>query len=96
MIFHDVLGYFLMKNHSNVFHIFQEFYAEIKNQFDTSIKTLRTDNAREYMSSQFQSFFTSHGNIHKKLCAYTPQQNSVVDILYPKPGPNPYKVQQFR
>lgn len=48
---------FLMKNCSNVFHIFQEFYAEIKCLFDTSIKILRTDNAREYMSSHFQYFF---------------------------------------
>lgn len=48
-----------MKNHSDVFRIFQEFYAEIKNQFDTSIKILRTNNAREYMSFHFQSFLIS-------------------------------------
>lgn len=36
---------------SDVFRIFQEFYAEIKNQFNTSIKILRINNTREYMSS---------------------------------------------
>lgn len=68
-----------MKNRLSVFRIFQEFYAEIKNQFNTSIKILCTDNAREYMSSQFQSFLTSHGIIHQSSCAHTPQQNGVVE-----------------
>ena len=70
---------FLMKNRSDVFRIFQEFYAEIKNQFNTSIKILRTDNAREYMSSQFQYFLTLQGIIHQSSCAHTPQQNGVAE-----------------
>jgi transposase InsO family protein len=70
---------FLMKNRSDVFRIFQEFYAEIKNQFNTTIKILRTDNAREYMSSQFQSFLTLQGIIHQSSCAHTPQQNGVAE-----------------
>lgn len=40
---------FLMKNHLDVFLIFQDFYAEFKNQFDTSIKILHTNNARKYL-----------------------------------------------
>lgn len=79
MIFHDVLGYFFMKNRSSVIQISQEFYVEIKNQFDTFIKVLRTDNAREYMSSQLQSFLTSQGIIHKSSCTHTPQQNGVTE-----------------
>lgn len=70
---------FFMKNRSHVFHIFQEFYAEIKNQFDTSIKILRIDNAQKYMPSQFQYFLTSQRIIHQSLCAHTPQQNGVVE-----------------
>lgn len=62
-----------MKNHPDVFRVFQEFYAEIKNQFNTSIKILRTDNAHEYRSSQFKSFLTSQGIIHQSSCAHTPQ-----------------------
>lgn len=68
-----------MKNRSDVFRIFQEFYAEIKNQFNTTIKILRTDNAREYMSSQSQSFLTLQGIIHQSSCAHTPQQNGVAE-----------------
>lgn len=70
---------FLMKNRSEVFHIFKEFYAKVKNQFDTSIKVLRTDNAREYLSSQFQTFLTSEGITHQSSCAHTPQQNGVAE-----------------
>jgi len=68
-----------MKNCSEVFHIFKEFYAEVKNQFDTSIKVLHTDNAREYLSSQLQIFLTSEGIIHQSSCAHTPQQNGVAE-----------------
>jgi len=50
---------FLLKNRSNIFSVFQSFSHEIQNQFGTTIKFLQTDNAHEYMSSQFQSFLTS-------------------------------------
>lgn len=64
---------FLMKNRYDVFNIFQGFCAEVQNQFGSSIKILRTDNAREYLSTQFQSFLTSQGIIHQTSCAHTPQ-----------------------
>ena len=70
---------FLMKNRSDVFSIFRNFSIEIHNQFGSSIKTLRTDNAKEYLSSQFQSFLTSQGIIHQTSCAHTPQQNGVAE-----------------
>lgn len=50
---------FLLENQSNVFSVIQNFSHEIQNQFGTTIKFLQTDNAHEYMSSQFQSFLTS-------------------------------------
>jgi len=37
------------------------------------MKILRTDNAREYISSQFQSFFSSQGILHQTSCSHTPQ-----------------------
>ena len=68
-----------MKNRSDVLSIFRDFTAEIKNQFGTSIKILRTDNAKEYLSSHFQSFLTSQGVLHQTSCAHTPQQNDVAE-----------------
>jgi len=52
---------FLMKNRSELFSIFQSFYHEIRNQFGLFIRTLRSDNAREYFS---QSFMASNGILH--------------------------------
>ena len=55
---------FLMKNRSELFSIFEIFYKEIKTQFGVSIRTLRRDNAREYLSQQFQNFMFSNGIPH--------------------------------
>jgi hypothetical protein len=44
---------FLMKSRSELFSIFCVFCAEIQNQFNASIKILRSDNAKEYTSNQF-------------------------------------------
>ena len=70
---------FLMKNRSELFSIFEQFYKEIKTQFGVSIRTLRSDNAREYLSHQFQNFMTSNGILHQTSCAHTPQQNGVAE-----------------
>ena len=50
---------FLMKTRSEFFSIFQNFCAEIRNQFGVSIKILRSDNAREYLSSPFTKYMSS-------------------------------------
>ena len=70
---------FLMKTRSELFSIFQKFHAKIRTQFNTSIRILRSDNANEYFSTSFSSFMSSHGILHQSSCAYTPQQNGVVE-----------------
>jgi len=77
--FQDALGYFLMKNRYELFSIFQTFFNEIKNQFEISIRILRSDNAREYVSLSFNIFMKSHGIIHQTSYAYTPQQIGVTE-----------------
>ncbi|XP_069150893.1 peptide chain release factor 1-like, mitochondrial isoform X5 [Solanum lycopersicum] len=62
---------FLMKDRSELFSIFKGFFAEIQNQFGVSIRTFHSDNALEYLSSQFQEFMSHHGIIHQKSCPYT-------------------------
>ena len=47
---------YLMKNHSELFFHFRAFCAEIHTQFHVFVQNLRSDNAKEYMSEQFQSF----------------------------------------
>ena len=68
-----------MKNISELFSIFEKFYKEIKTLFGVSIRTLRSDNAREYLSQQFQTFMSSNGILHQTSCPHTPQQNGVVE-----------------
>ena len=70
---------FLMKTRVELFSIFQKFHAEIRTQFNTSIRILRSDNAKEYFSMSFSSFMSSHGILHQSSCAYTPQQNGVAE-----------------
>jgi len=68
-----------MKHHSELFHIFQSFFNEIKTQFGVSIRVLRSDNGREYLSHSFKQFKASHGILHQTSCAYTPKQNGVAE-----------------
>ncbi|OWM65682.1 hypothetical protein CDL15_Pgr017179 [Punica granatum] len=70
---------YLLKNRSDLYPIFVSFCSEIQTQFGVSIRTLRSDNAREYFSTSFQSYMSSRGMIHQSSCAYTPQQNGVAE-----------------
>ena len=64
---------FLMKTRAELFSIFQKFHAQIRTQFNTSIRILRSDNAKEYLFALVSSFMFSHGILHQSSCAYTPQ-----------------------
>ena len=70
---------FLMKDRSELFSIFKSFFAEIQNQFGVSIRTFHSDNALEYLSSQYREFMTHQGIIHQTTCPYTSQQNGVAE-----------------
>ena len=68
-----------MKTRAELFSIFQKFHAEIRTQFNTSTRILRSDNAKEYLSASVSSFMSSHGILHQSSCAYTPQQYGMVE-----------------
>ena len=51
----------------------------MKTQFDTTVKTLRSDNAKEYFTNEFVQYMTNNGIIHESSCASTPQQNGVAE-----------------
>ena len=65
---------FLMKSHSELFHIFQYFFHEIQTQFCVPIKILRSDNGCEYLSNSFKQFMASRGIMHQTSYAYTPKK----------------------
>ena len=43
------------------------------------MQTLRSDNAKEYLSEPFQSFMLQHEILHQTLCVDTSSQNGVVE-----------------
>ena len=70
---------FLMKTRAELFSIFQKFHDEVRTQFNTSIRILRNDNTKEYLSGPFSSFMSLHRILHQSSYAYTPQQNGVAE-----------------
>ena len=58
---------YLLKDKSDVFTVFQLFHKMVQTQFNTSIKTICSDNGGEYMSGTLQKYFHAHGIIHKPL-----------------------------
>lgn len=70
---------YFMKNRSEVFSHFCAFCAEIKTQFHANVRTLKNDNAKEYISESFQSYMRQQGIIHQSSCLNTPSQNEVAE-----------------
>ena len=62
-----------MKNRSKLFFHVRAFCAEIHTQFHAFVQNLRSDNVKEYMSEQFQSFMLPNGIFHQTSCVDTPQ-----------------------
>lgn len=70
---------YLMKNKSEVGVIFKNFISLIKNQFNTTVKVLRSDNGSEYLEREMKEYMISEGIHHQTSCVYTPQQNGVAE-----------------
>ncbi|PKI55652.1 hypothetical protein CRG98_023963 [Punica granatum] len=51
----------------------------VKNQFDRTVKTVRSDNGSEFMSRVVQDYFFDNGIIHQTSCIDTLQQNGLVE-----------------
>lgn len=65
-----------MRAKSDTLSIIPSFYNLIQNQFNTSIKQIRSDNGLEFNSLEF---YASKGIVHQLSCVETPQQNGVVE-----------------
>ena len=68
-----------MKSRSELFDHFSAFCAEIQKQFHVFLQTLRSDNAKEYLSELFQSFMLQHGILHQTSCVDTASQNGIAE-----------------
>ena len=66
-----------MRMKSETFTCLANFCAMVKNQFNRTIKHLRTDNGQEFLSNNIQKKFHDHGILHERTCVDTPQQNGI-------------------
>lgn len=66
---------YLLKTKSNAFPMLQYFLAMTEKQFNTSVKTIRSDNALELGKSEVATaFLNSKGIIHQTSCVATPYE----------------------
>lgn len=73
---------FCIKSRSEVCHIIQKHILYLNTQFGTNtirVKTVRSDNAKEYVSHALQSFYETQGITWQLSVRYTPQQNGVAE-----------------
>ncbi|KAK1412979.1 hypothetical protein QVD17_34637 [Tagetes erecta] len=70
---------YLLKSKDEVFRYINRFFRLIATQFKQHIKVCRTDNGTEFVNKQLEHFFEQNGVIHQTSCAYTPQQNGIVE-----------------
>lgn len=60
-----------MREKPEVAHIFKQFCKMIKNQFQTQIQILKTDNGRESFNNGLREFLEYDGIVHQSSCMHT-------------------------
>lgn len=66
---------YFLKNKDEVFDKFTEFKNMVENQTESKIKIFRTDNGREFCTSNFKRFLKDYGIIYQTTNPYKPEQN---------------------
>jgi transposase InsO family protein len=73
-------GYFqLIAHRYEALDCFKRFVVEVENQHEKSLKALRTDLGREYLSDQFKDLCEEKGIRRQLTISITPQQNGVAE-----------------
>ena len=68
-----------MKSKDEVFGKFKEFKAPVENLSEINIKTLRSDNGREYTSNEFGNLYKDVKIKRELTTPYNPQQNGLAE-----------------
>lgn len=68
-----------LKKKSDVLEAFKEYKARVEKTTGHCIKKLRIDNAKEYLSKEFNDFLKKEGIARQLTVEYTPQQNDVAE-----------------
>jgi len=57
----------------------ENFVTFVQTQFETTVKTIRSDNGFEFFMT---NFFANKGIVYQTSCVNTPQQNNIVERKY--------------
>ena len=66
---------YFLKQKSEVFERFRNFERLVANKFGRLMKTLRSDNVREYVNEKMNQYLSSRGIKFEPSAPYTPKQN---------------------
>ncbi|XP_074363493.1 uncharacterized protein LOC141704045 [Apium graveolens] len=67
---------YLLQHKSDYLKTMETFYHFVQRQFASSIKVIRSDNAKEFDDTKCRRFFQMQGIVHQTFCAYRSQQNA--------------------
>ena len=70
---------YLISHRSEALDCFKRYSILVENQLNTKIKSLRTDQGREYLFGLFKAYCDEKGIARQLTIPYTPQQNGVVE-----------------
>ena len=69
----------LSSGQSDVFATFKSFVKDIHNEFETTIKRVRSDNGSELKNTRIDELCDEFRIRHQFLAKYTPQSNDLVE-----------------
>lgn len=70
---------YILKAKSETKDCIKKYIELTENQLGKSMKTLRSDNGREYTDKILQDFLAERGIVSQTSCPYTPAQNGVAE-----------------
>ena len=70
-----------IKHKGDAFDVITKFFNLINTQFNTKIKALKLDNAKEFKSNKWTIFCNNHGTICEYTSPYSASQNGIAEIL---------------
>ena len=66
---------YLIKKKSEVIQVFTKFKSMVERQSGKTLKILRTDGGRKYVSKDFDMLCEKEGIVHEVVLPYTPQHD---------------------
>jgi transposase InsO family protein len=70
---------FFLYDKSDVYDLFKSFVKRVQNEFEATIKKIRSDNGSEFKNTRIEDLCDDLGIRHQFSPTYTPQSNGVVE-----------------